>query len=582
MKRFFCLLLLFSLCIGMAACAAEPVEPPVPEDREDGGLGEILSLLDADDYEEAIEAIEKLQGGADDTETEGVDETQPSRDRVIEALPKTENGSWLFEMALDNPFSETVVLESLSVTDYLNGQESGSWLFSGADLASLPIPQPALAPGESTVWTDGHPIVADKQARDYRYTFRGESGETYTLTYRYELPAGSELPAAQPAGDFFFPILLENTTEMTLTLVAMDITDLMDGQPLGTAIFEGEEPLARIGLGGLVLQPGDTFAWNDAHPATNEWNGREYRFHFAQEAGGSWVHSMTFRFEDLAAENVPADYSDDQGQDLKTLCHGADFEEEVFEGVYWVPAAALGGSRYTNAEICAMLPAAPEEKQERISTLYEALQLYQIGNFAPSDDNIRSFENGINWEHHKPGYHAVRTNTGCCATDSNWLRYILDGDYDEVGFLATSQRDGSGHVYNYILQDGWYYFIDLTHYHAQGSPINTAEESGDLSHYHATDFILGNIHKTRSVENYVNYVQDAFNDPPGLMFLYTAENVLAVDSLRVGSETQIVYEEADGIPIEVVFDDPADQLTHGRAESPEHIPDWAAEASYVW
>ena len=128
------------------------------------------------------------------------------------------------------------------------------------------------------------------------------------------------------------------------------------------------------------------------------------------------------------------------------------------------------------------------------STLYEALQLYQVGNFAPSADNIRSFENGINWEHHKPGYHAVRTNTGCCATDSNWLRYILDGDYDEVGFLATSQRDGSGHVYNYILQDGWYYFIDLTHYHAQGSPINTSEESGDLSHYRATDFILGNIH----------------------------------------------------------------------------------------
>ena len=66
------------------------------------------------------------------------------------------------------------------------------------------------------------------------------------------------------------------------------------------------------------------------------------------------------------------------------------------------------------------------------------------------------------------------------------------------------------------------------------------------------------------------------------MFLYTAENVLAVDSLRIGSETQIVYEEADGTPIGVVFEDPADLLTHGRAESPEHIPDWAAEASYVW
>ena len=77
-----------------------------------------------------------------------------------------------------------------------------------------------------------------------------------------------------------------------------------------------------------------------------------------------------------------------------------------------------------------------------------------MGNFFPADDNVRSGENGLNWEHHKPGYHAVRTNCGCCATDSNWLNYILAGDYDEIGFIATSQRDGSGHVYNYILQDG--------------------------------------------------------------------------------------------------------------------------------
>ena len=105
-----------------------------------------------------------------------------------------------------------------------------------------------------------------------------------------------------------------------------------------------------------------------------------------------------------------------------------------------------------------------------------ALQLYQISDFRAADDNVRIPESGINWEHHKPGYYAVLTNEGCCATDSNWLNYILRGDYEEVGYMATSQRDGGGHIFNYIKHEGFYYFIDLTHYRA--SDYNTAVENG--------------------------------------------------------------------------------------------------------
>ena len=187
----------------------------------------------------------------------------------------------------------------------------------------------------------------------------------------------------------------------------------------------------------------------DGHPATTEFNCREYRFHFVDPKGQQ--QTMSFRFDELDRQYEPIDYSGDRGQDLKTLRHDADFELEVYPGVYWVPANALGSSRYTNADIYQMLDASPEDKQQLISTLYEALQLYQIGNFTSSDDNIRIFENGINWEHHKPGYYAVLSNSGCCATDSNWLRYILSSDYEQVGYLATSQRDGGGHVYNYIF-----------------------------------------------------------------------------------------------------------------------------------
>ena len=250
----------------------------------------------------------------------------------------------------------------------------------------------------------------------------------------------------------------------------------------------------------------------------------------------------------------------------------------VASGVYWVPASSLGASSYTNAEIQAMLTATPEEKQAKIDTLYEALQLYQIGNFSASDDNIRISDNGINWEFHKPGYDAMRTNTGCCATDSNWLRYILDGDYEEVGYMATSQRDGSGHIYNYIKMDGWYYFIDLTHYRTDW--VATAVETGELQDYRSSDRVLGNIHKVRDVQDYVNYVQSAFTDPPGLMFFYTAENCLTLDSVRSARGVTITYETVSGIDVKVVFDDPNDTLYYQFIASPRVKADFSTAQSF--
>ena len=76
--------------------------------------------------------------------------------------------------------------------------------------------------------------------------------------------------------------------------------------------------------------------------------------------------------------------------------------------------------------------------------------------------------------------------------------------------MAISQRDGSGHIFNYIKMDGWYYFIDLTHYRTDW--VATAVESGNLNDYYSSDFFLGNLHRVRSVKDYVNYIQSAFKD----------------------------------------------------------------------
>lgn len=561
MKRFLLLLMCLVLCLLPAGGGASG----------NPTYDYIIHLLDQGQYNMAIHVIEGMRDGKMEEDSPQPQQTPAPFDQVTELVPESNGSDWFFHMDVLNQSGSTLTLDTLLIRDFQDDMEIGTYGFEGEDLNRLPIGQLVLMPDAGEGWDDAHPVTSDFNRREYLMVFHTEAGEKYRISFLFDMrslaPQGSE--TAEPSGRWSFPVMLENTTDSPWQLQAMDITNLRDGQPAGTFIFEGGD-LNNIGLGGLVLEPGQQSFWQDGHPVVSDWNGREYRFHFVDE--NQQPHTLTFTFENLDEQNQPVDYSQDEGQDLQTLRHDAAFEVEVSPGVFWVPAAALGQSRYTNREIHAMLDASPEEKQANIATLYEAIQLYQVGNFTPSDDNVRIFEGEVNWEHHKPGYHAVRTNTGCCATDSNWLRYLLDGDYEEVGYIATSQRDGSGHIYNYIFHNGWYYIIDLTHYHA-ASP-RTAPETPDMAGYYATDYILGNIHKVEHIQNYVAYVQNDFNDPPGMMFLYTAENCLAVDGARSDEGVKIIYQEDPDIQISVIFDDTEDSLELVRMPAPQNLPDW--------
>jgi len=360
--------------------------------------------------------------------------------------------------------------------------------------------------------------------------------------------------------DWHFTFPLHNDTDRTLMLQGILVRDYiggMGGQMMGEILI-GAERFMEIGIadenGSMILPPNGDHIWEDWHPVVSNFDGRSYIFVFGDENGQQVSIEYPFEMSGEGALNS-IDYSADNGRDLITLKYDADFCVDVADGVQWIPARTLGESDYTNAQIYSMLTISPEEKQDQIDTLYEAMQLYQVGGFCASDDNIRIQENDINWEHHKPGFDAVRTNNGCCATSANWLCYVLRGDYDEVGYIATSQRDGNGHIFNYVKQDGWYYVIDMTHYR--------------------TDFITGNIHRVRDIKSYVDYVQAQYNDPPGLMFMYTAENCLAIDSLRTQKGITIVYEKNDDMVLDVIFDDQVDNLWFEYAQPPVNLPDWS-------
>lgn len=71
-------------------------------------------------------------------------------------------------------------------------------------------------------------------------------------------------------------------------------------------------------------------------------------------------------------------------------------------------------------------------------------------------------------------------------------------------------------------------------------------------------------------------MQSVTPDAPGLMFMYTAENCLAVDGAPEQNGVTIIYEERPDVPVNIIFDDPGDSLFFRLAPPPQQLPDWTA------
>jgi len=255
--------------------------------------------------------------------------------------------------------------------------------------------------------------------------------------------------------------------------------------------------------------------------------------------------------------------------DTETLRYNANFSVKVADGVNWVPVNTLGKPNMTSEEIEA-LGRDPEKLKEKLNTLYAVIQYIQVADFRSADDNIRIEESGISWQHQKPGEMAIITNEGCCATISNLLNFLLEGDYEEVGFIAYSQSDGGGHVFNYIEHNNLYYFVDLTHY--RNDFMCTAVEDGTLASYYASDFIAGNVHEAARVEDYVKYCRDNYNDPPELFSLHMAKNSLPIAHINDETMHKMVYPESSKEIVKIVYDDPNDNIQYSFVKGPTKYP----------
>lgn len=254
-----------------------------------------------------------------------------------------------------------------------------------------------------------------------------------------------------------------------------------------------------------------------------------------------------------------------------TLRYDADFRVKVSDNVYWVPANSLGKPQYTKQQFSRLIRD-PEILRKSINTVYDAVQYIRSADFKGCDDNIYIEENGYKWEHHKPGPKAVITNEGCYASIANLVNYLLKDDYEETGFLHYFQEDGTGYALNYFKQNGKYYIVDFTHY--RNDFRYTSAESGDLKNYYNSDYIIGNIHEAASLEEYVAYTRNKFNNPAEIYVAYSTDNILPTAVREINSSISIFFPSDSKESVNIIYDKKNDNMKIEFIECPSRYPSW--------
>lgn len=146
---------------------------------------------------------------------------------------------------------------------------------------------------------------------------------------------------------------------------------------------------------------------------------------------------------------------------LRENCDYSPFTEGVYKvNTYtlpdketWALENAFKQREYTDEEIQALADAGISfaEACEKISTVADAAQFLEARgySFAPDDAGIGA---------------ALRyqLNSGACVGTSALFGALLNGDYDEVGYVYVFWLE-SEHVFNYVKQDGVYYACDFVY-----------------------------------------------------------------------------------------------------------------------
>jgi len=216
----------------------------------------------------------------------------------------------------------------------------------------------------------------------------------------------------------------------------------------------------------------------------------------------------------------------------------------------------LGGLTLTIDEANDLVGKSPEEIKESVKTAGDMLLYMLASRTILKSGCLCTIANGDVWHHNEDARTVLSTKLGNCGSMANLANFLLEGDYEEIGFVnhMYPPNSGGGHVYNYIKYNDHYYIVDFSGY--LFSNYDPANELTVLSLKKLEDY------GTRWNEVFGGIAAIIVHTSPGMHL----PNVFDEDN-------GIVYfpEDADFI---ILYETPGTGIEVRTKPVPSQIPDW--------
>jgi len=140
-----------------------------------------------------------------------------------------------------------------------------------------------------------------------------------------------------------------------------------------------------------------------------------------------------------------------------------------------------------------------DDVADRIDTLADLLQYLHQRGYTVDNGDLHFRYGEYEWSVNRSAETVLENNMGNCGGGSNLVNYILRDDFDEQGYVQEVANQG-GHIYNYFMRDGMYYFFDLTQIrmseHRTSYNIFATDDPQKFS-----DYYIGDNHKRKNAES---------------------------------------------------------------------------------
>ena len=197
----------------------------------------------------------------------------------------------------------------------------------------------------------------------------------------------------------------------------------------------------------------------------------------------------------------------------------------------------LGGTTLTAEEAYALLDMEPETVKERVKTAADVLMYMLAAKIGDCGGDRCSIIDGKEWHYNLNAFEVMEQRLANCGASANLANYLLEGDYEEIGFILHAYQigNGGGHVYNYIRYEGKYYIVDFSWFiFGSYRPENDypVMELNRLADY-------GN----RVSEIYGGVCMVMAHTSPGQHFPNVFDDENAVYAIPAGTEYTLLYQE---------------------------------------